>query len=411
MTDLGMVIVGAGEAGARAAAELRTQGWAGSITLIGEEKWAPYERPPLSKEQLVAEEEPSPVFILSDEMLARHDIRFLSGTAVERIDRDRHSAVLADGRQIRYERLLLATGARPRPFAVEGSDPSHVSYLRTYSDALALRARLQSGKRIAIIGGGFIGLEVAASAVKRGCSVTLIEVGPRILMRGVPEDIARIVDARHREAGVRFKLGTAIDRIQRTGNERSIVLADGSIVACDEIIAGIGAIPETTLAAACGLEIENGIRADEMLATSDPDIYAAGDCCSFPHRLYGGKRIRLEAWRNAQDQGLHVARNMLGAAEPYAAVPWFWSDQYELTLQVTGLADSGEKTVIRDMGTAGKLYFHLSGEGRLVAVSGIGSPGIAKDIRFGEMLIERQASPELDALANANVKLKSLLQA
>lgn len=411
MTKNGMVIIGAGEAGSRAAIELRTQGWIESITLIGEEKLSPYERPPLSKSTLISADEPSPAFILDNEKLLQHDIRFLSGCAVTQIDKRSHSVILADGRQLSYERLLLATGAHPRRLSIEGSGASSALYLRTYSDALALRDRLRPGKHVVVIGGGFIGLEVAASAVERGCSVTLIEVGPRILMRGVPKEIADIVEARHRAAGVEFRLGCAIDKIESIDDGYTIALADGKIISCDTLIAGIGAIPETSLAAKCGLEIDNGVRTDERLATSDSDIFAAGDCSSFPHNLYAGKRIRLEAWRNAQDQGMHVARNMLGAVEPFTAVPWFWSDQYELTLQVTGLPDCGEMTVKRDIGDVGKLFFHLSNDGRLVAASGIGSTAsIAKDIRLAEMLIQQQVKPDPKTLARADVKLKSLLR-
>lgn len=412
MFVFGMVIVGAGEAGTRAAVELRTQGWSGPITLIGEEKRAPYELPPLSKGILLAETEPSPVFILNNEKLLEYDIRFLSGSTTTKIDRAGHTINLADGQQIGYERLLLATGARPRKLSLEGSDCSNLLYLRTFADALSLRERLCPGKHIAVIGGGFIGLEVAASAIKRGCSVTLIEVGPRILMRGVPKEIADIVETRHREAGVVFKIGVAIERIEGTGHGNTIALADGTRISCDAIVVGIGAVPETSLAAGCGLEIENGVRADERLTTSDPDIFTIGDCCSFPHPLYEGRRIRLEAWRNAQDQGMHVVQNMLGAAEAYTALPWFWSDQYEQTLQVTGLTDCGEITVNRDLGDVGKLYFHLSSDGRLLAASGIG-PGtsISKDIRLAEMLIQKQVKLDPNALARPDVKLKSLLNA
>lgn len=412
MSEFGMVIVGAGEAGTRAAVELRNQGWSGPITLIGEEKRAPYELPPLSKGILLAETEPSPVFILDIEKLSQHEIRFLSGSTTTQIDRAGHTVKLADGQQVGYERLLLATGARPRKLSLEGSDCSSLLYLRSFSDALSLRGRLCPGKHVAVIGGGFIGLEVAASAIKRGCSVTLIEVGPRILMRGVPKEIADIVEARHREAGVVFKIGVAIERIEGTDQGNTIALADGTRISCDAIVVGIGAVPETSLAAGCGLEIENGVRADERLATSDPDIFTIGDCCSFPHPLYEGRRIRLEAWRNAQDQGMHVVQNMLGAAEAYTALPWFWSDQYEQTLQVTGLTDCGEITVNRDLGDVGKLYFHLSGDGRLLAASGIG-PGtsISKDIRLAEMLIQKQVKLDPNALSRPDVKLKSLLNA
>lgn len=412
MTDKGMVIVGAGEAGARAAVELRNRGWDGPITLIGEERQAPYERPPLSKQQLLAPDEPPPVFILNDDLLARHGIRLLAGSPVALIDRAAHEAVLADGSRVPYQKLLLTTGARPRKMSLDGSDLSQMMYLRTYRDALALRSRLQAGKRVVVIGGGFIGLEVAASARERGCSVTVIEAAPRILMRGVPEEIAHIVEARHLAAGVRMTCGTGIGSIEFDGSEHVIRLADGAVVRCDAIVAGIGAVPETSLAEACGLALENGIRVDERLATSDPDIFAAGDCCSFPHQLYGGRRIRLEAWRNAQEQGRHAAGGMLGANDPYTVLPWFWSDQYELTLQVVGLPDSGDVTVSRDLGEAGKLFFHLTGDGRLVSASGIGpSSGIAKDIRLAAMLIERHAVPSPEDLERPNVKLKSLLPA
>ncbi|MFP3126023.1 FAD-dependent oxidoreductase [Ectobacillus funiculus] len=410
MSKYGMVIVGAGEAGARAAIELRTQGWTGSITLIGEEKKAPYERPPLSKDCLLTEGEPSPSTILNQEQLAQYNIEFLSGSTVVEIDRSNHIVVLNNGQQIGYERLLLTTGARPRKLSLEGSEVPNILYLRTFADALALRSQLHTGKHVVIIGGGFIGLEVAASAIQRGCLVTLVEVAPRILMRGVPEEIAHMVEARHREAGVAFKLGVGISSIETTNDGQVIALADGTSIQCDMIVAGIGAIPETSLAAQCGLEIENGVRVNELLQTSDPHIFAAGDCCSFPHSLYDGKRIRLEAWRNAQDQGIHAARNMLGAADTYAAVPWFWSDQYDVTLQVTGLPDQGERTVIRDLRENGKLFFHFSLDGKLVAASGMGTAAIAKDIRIAEMLIEKKGTLDLEAFEKPEVKLKSLLK-
>ncbi|MED4601401.1 FAD-dependent oxidoreductase [Paenibacillus validus] len=411
MNEAGMVIIGAGEAGARAAVELRTQGWSGPITLIGEEKHAPYERPPLSKNLLLGEDEPSPIFILNDEKLLQHDITFLSGCMAVEIDRNNRAVILEDGRQLPYDRLLLATGARPRKYALEGSENADVLYLRTFSDALSLRSRLQPGTHVAVIGGGFIGLEAAASAVERGCTVSLIELGPRILTRGVPKEIADIVEARHRAAGVDFKLGVTIDSIANNGGRQAIVLADGTSIECDSIIIGIGAVPEITLAAGCGLEIENGIRVDERLQTSDPYIFAAGDCCSFPHALYDGRRIRLESWRNAQDQGSLAARNMMGAGEAYTVVPWFWSDQYEQTLQVAGLTDFGEIMVSRNIGEDGKFFFHLTSDGRLVAASAVGPISkIAKDIRFAEMLIQQQARPDLNNLENPDVKLKALLK-
>lgn len=407
----GMVIIGAGEAGTRAAMELRARGWQGSITMIGNEAGYPYERPPLSKQVLYKEEEPIPVTIANQTRLDKYDIRLISGDAAVRIDRSEHVVELASGLRIPYEKLLLATGANSRALTVEGSGTKDILYLRKFSDAIALRDRLQPGSHIAVVGGGFIGLEVAASARRNGCRVTLIEVGPRILMRGVPKEIADRVEQLHRSNGVDFIIGSMIERVERTESRYAVALADGSLVACDTILAGIGAIPETTLAADCGLELENGIKVDEKLATSDPDIFAAGDCCSFPHPLYGGRRVRLEAWRNAQDQGTHAASSMLGGMEPYTAIPWFWSDQYEETLQVAGLTEGSETTVQRDLGDAGKLYFHLAQDGRLVSVSGIGPEGgLARDIRIAEMLIEKQAKPDPADLANDGIRLKGLLR-
>ncbi|RIE00467.1 ferredoxin reductase [Cohnella faecalis] len=406
-----MVIIGAGESGARAAVELRAKGWAGSITLIGNEDQLPYERPPLSKHQLYQDEEPIPTAIVTRQQISDNRIQLISDDPAIKIDPVNHVVELKSGLSVPYERLLLAIGARSRQLNVPGAGAQEILYLRNFADALRLRGRLQPRKHIAIIGGGFIGLEVAASAIAKGCRVTLIEVAPRILMRGVPKEIADEVEQLHRHNGVEFIVGKMIDSVDKTESGYRVVLADGSDVACDVVLAGVGAIPETTLAEDCGLEIENGIKVNEYLVTSDPDIWAAGDCCSFPHPLYGGRRIRLESWRNAQNQGAHAAASMLGSLEPYASVPWFWSDQYDQTLQVAGLTDGTEQIVFRDMGDAGKLYFHLAQDGRLVSVSGIGPEGgLSKNFRFAEMLAEKQAKPDPASLADNAVSLKGLLK-
>ncbi len=410
MADAGMVIIGAGEAGARAAVELRTEGWQGAITLIGKEKLAPYERPPLSKSSLTGVIQPSPMTILDEEKQAQYGIQCIFDRTVVHIDRGNHQTELSDGQQIKYDKLLLATGAYPRQLNIEGSDMTGLLYLRTFVDALVLRERFLPGKHIVIIGAGFIGLEVAASARELGCSVTVIEVGPRILMRGVPTEIANIIEQRHRKAGVEFILGCGIHRIQRTIEGHYITLAEGTVVQCDTVVVGIGAIADTSLAAHSELQLDNGIWTDEQLTTSDPDIFAAGDCCSFPHGLYGGKRIRLEAWRNAQDQGTHVAHNMLGSSKPYLEIPWFWSDQYEQTLQVSGMPDAGVKTVCRDISEFDKMFFHLSIGGQLVSASAVGlNAKIAKDMRIAEMLIQKQAVVDPHLFENPEIKLKSLL--
>ncbi|MBB6634949.1 NAD(P)/FAD-dependent oxidoreductase [Cohnella thailandensis] len=413
MLEKKIVIVGAGEAGTRAAIELREQGWEGELTLVGDEPLHPYERPPLSKQQLSEEELPLPATILNAERMKELAIDFAAGDAAVRINREHKRVVLASGKELAYGKLLLATGSNPRMLAVPGDASGEMLYLRKHADAIAIRDCLRPGSRLAVIGGGFIGLEVAAGAIRRGCEATLIEVGPRILMRGVPEPIAAAVEARHREAGVRFHVGVGIASANRADGGYAIELADGTTVRADVIVAGIGAIPETALAEASGLAIENGIRVNERLQTSDPDIYAIGDCCSFPHPLFGGRRIRLESWRNAQDQGTHVATGLLGASEPYRSLPWFWSDQYELTLQVAGLSDPSDRIVLRDLGETGRIYFHLAGDGRLVCASGIGpSDGaIAREMKLAERLTERQPVIPAEELADPSRKLKDLLRA
>jgi 3-phenylpropionate/trans-cinnamate dioxygenase ferredoxin reductase component len=412
MSTSGMVIVGAGEAGARAAIGLRELGWTGRITLIGKEKHFPYERPPLSKQHLTDDEEPVQAVILNDNLLKEHQIEFLAGRTAEWINRENHLLELSDGHKLQYERMLLTTGAVPRKVTLPGSGIKKISYLRTFADSLRIRQNLKTGRHIAIIGGGFIGLEVAASAIQRGCMVTLVEAAPRILMRGVPEEIANMVKTLHSKNGVAFKIGVSILGIDESNDTFTINLADGESIVCDVVIAGIGAVPETSLAEVSGLEIENGIRVNEQLMTSDSDIFAAGDCCSFPHPLYEGRRLRLEAYRNAQEQGMHAAQNMLLTPTPYTAIPWFWSDQYDQTLQVAGLLDEGSKKVVREFGEEGKIYFHLSEDNILKAVSGMGTyRGIAKEMLLAEKLIEKQAKLEPEYLANPFNSLKKLLRA
>ena len=401
-----MVIIGAGMAGARAVVNLRPSGWQGAITLIGEETLLPYDRPPLSKSMITDEAEPAPVWLLQDSVVASLDARVITGNRAVAIDRLVKAVELEDGERISYDKLLLATGAAPRRLTVTGGELVYT--LRNYGDGDHLRNRLRASASAAIIGGGFIGLEVAASARKLGCRVALIEAQPRILMRGVPEDIAAVIHARHAEAGVSLHVGTGLSAVETGG----VVLADGRKIEAEIVIAGIGAAPEVALATQAGLDIDNGIACDATLRTSDPDIYAAGDCCSFPHDLFGGKRIRLESWRNASDQANVATENMLGGTKTYTAVPWFWSDQYDLSLQIAGLPGDAVSTVRRTVSDSAVLIFHLDGSGRLVAASGVGQGNaVARDIKLSEMLIGKRAAPDAASLADPGVSLKKLLQA
>ncbi|MFO1144035.1 MAG: FAD-dependent oxidoreductase [Amaricoccus sp.] len=400
----GMVIIGAGECGTRAALALREGGYDGPITLIGTEPHGPYERPPLSKDAMVAEE-PSPKAISGADGIAAAGIDFRPGATAAAIDRAERAVVLADGTRLPYERLLIATGARARRLPLPGADGGNVAVLRDLDDAARIRAALGPGRRLAIVGGGFIGLELAASARKRGTSVTVIEALPRLLTRGVPPEIAAVLEDRHRAEGVDFVFDARVDAITADG----AALAGGTIVPADLVVIGIGAAPDTALAEAAGLALDNGVAVDAGLATDDPSVFAAGDCCSFLHPHYENRRVRLESWRSAQEHGTLAARNMLGHGESITAVPWFWSDQYDLTLQIAGLAAGADTHVRRDIAN-GFVLFHLATDGRLLAASGVGTGNaVARDIRLAEMLIARAAHPDPTALADAGVSLKKLL--
>ena len=400
-----MVIVGAGMAGARAVIALRAADYKGPITLIGEEAYLPYDRPPLSKAAITSSEAPTPALLLDDDQLRSLGATFIRNAKALKLDLKNKTVALSTGVSVPYEKLLIATGAKPRKLSIEGGE--HALLLRDFGDAEVLREAFQPNKKIVIIGGGFIGLELASSAKKRGCDVTLIEAQPRILMRGVTEAIAKIVNDKHVSEGVELLIGTGLAKLEK----HAVHLADGRIILADTIIAGIGAAPEIALAADAGLKIENGIACDENMRSSDPHVFAAGDCANFPHGLYGGKRTRLEAWRSATDQANTAAENMLGGSKVHSAIPWFWSDQFDLTLQIAGMPDLGSEIVRRNLSPDSFVLFHLTEEGRLVGASGIGiGNAIGREVRLAEMLIAKNISPTASDLADANIQLKTFLK-
>jgi len=400
-----MMIVGAGRAGARAVVGLREHGWQGAITLIGEEALPPYDRPPLSKASITIETDPTPVLLLDEDTMRSLGATWIGGSPVVAIDRARKHVSLADGRKVAYEKLLLATGAKPRKLSLPGAERSML--LRDFADTLALRAVFTPGAAIAIVGGGFIGLELASSAAKRGCNVTVIEALPRILLRGVPQQIAEVVGARHAEAGVAIISNAKIAAIQHN----AVMLQDAHRVEADILIAGIGAAPAVGLGEQAGLAMDNGIACDDHMRTSDPDIYAAGDCCSFPHPIFGGRRMRLEAWRSAQDQAAVATENMAGGDKRFEAVPWFWSDQYDLNLQIAGAPEDGIRVITRPLKDGAFILCHLKDDGTLVGASGLGKGNtIARDIKMLEMLIGKQAKPAEAALINPETQLRALLK-
>jgi 3-phenylpropionate/trans-cinnamate dioxygenase ferredoxin reductase subunit len=390
------VVVGAGEAGTRAALALRDAG-AAPVTLIGAEPHPPYERPPLSKPK-GAGVTIRPIAQTLDGIDAR------LGIEAEAIDRAERTVRLSDGSSVGYDRLLLATGARPRalPFDRDGA----ALVLRTRGDAEAIFGLAKPGARAVIFGAGLIGLELAAELRQLGLAVTVLEAAPRAMGRVLPAPIAAELVARHVEEGVGIRFDAQAEAVA----PGRVTLMGGEALLADLVIAAIGVIPNTALAEEAGLPTANGIVTDAGLRTEDPAIFAAGDCAAIDHPHYG--RFRFETWRNACDQGALAARAMLGEDVAFAVHPWFWSDQYDLGLQMVGLHDPARTLVRRELADGGSISFELDQGGVLRAACGLG-PGVsvAKDIRLAEMMIEKTARPALDALGDQATSLKALLRA
>jgi 3-phenylpropionate/trans-cinnamate dioxygenase ferredoxin reductase subunit len=404
-----MVIVGAGQAGGRAALTLRDLGHDGPIVLLGAEAAAPYERPPLSKAFLTGEREAAEFTFASADVLAAAGIEFRPACRVAAIDRASRTVRFGSGERLAYGKLLLATGRRARRLPLPTAVADRVHYLRDLGDARRLMDGLAGGRHLLVVGGGFIGLEVAASAVSLGCRVTVVDVAPRVLSRIVPPPLATLLQARHEAAGVAIRLGTGIERVANAGDRLLATLTDGSALEIDLMLVGIGAVPRTELAEAAGLRVDHEVAVDATLATSDPDIFAAGDVCAWPD-ADGTGLIRLESWQNAEAQGALAARNMLGAGEAYAVLPWFWSEQYELTLQIAGRPELPARTVARAVGADGRLLFHLDRGDRPIGVSGVGPAAFAREFKLARLLLERGAPCERALLADPAAGLKALLR-
>jgi 3-phenylpropionate/trans-cinnamate dioxygenase ferredoxin reductase subunit len=399
-----VVVIGAGQAGSALVARLRSGGHAGAITLIGEEPVPPYQRPPLSKGYLLGEMSADRLILRSDAFYAEQAIALRLGTRVSAIDPAARTVTLGN-ETLGYDQLALTTGAVPRrlPAAI-GGDLAGVFTVRTLADIDAMRPLFLAGQRVVIVGGGYIGLEAAAAAAKLGLEVTVVELAPRILQRVAAPETSDYMRALHRSHGVTILEGTGLDRlIGVAGKVVAARLVDGRELRADFVIVGVGIVPATALAEAAGLAIENGIRTDALGRTSDPHIWAAGDCASFPWR---DGRIRLESVQNAIDQAECVAGNMLGAGQPYVPLPWFWSDQYDCKLQIAGLNTGYDRIVTR--GPEGEaVSFWYFGGGRLLAVDAMND---SRAYMVGKRLIEMGRSPEPAVLADPGTNLKALLR-
>lgn len=389
------VIVGAGEAGTRAAAALRDAGER-AVLLLSEEAVAPYERPPLSK--------PDPEHGIRRPVavdLAGIELRL--ATRVAAIDRTAARLETEAGERIAYDRLLLATGARPRRLA--GDPRRRALVLRTLADAEAIYARARAGGRAVIVGAGLIGLELAAELRRRGLEVNVVELAARALGRAVPAELAEHLVERHEREGTVFRFGVGVEAIEEEG----VRLADGTFLEADLLLAAIGVEPETGLAEAAGLPCAHGILVDARLRTADPAIFAAGDCAAVDHPRYG--RVRFESWRMACDQGAFAGRAMRGEAATFEALPWFWSDQWDLSLQVVGLCDSARRAVHRPLPEGGLMRFELDADGGLQAAAALGPASvIGREIRLAERLVARAAISPPEHLADPKVDLRRLLR-
>jgi 3-phenylpropionate/trans-cinnamate dioxygenase ferredoxin reductase component len=339
-------IVGAGLAGAKAAETLRERGFDGRIVLIGDEPVRPYERPPLSKGYLTGEADQASVFVHDEAFYPGHSIELCTGTAVTGIDPAGHALTLSGGTRLRYDRALLATGSAPRRLTLPGADLDGVHYLRTLADADALSAAAGAASSAVVIGAGWVGAEVTASLRRRGLAVTLIEPCAVPLERVLGPEIGAVYADLHARHGVTLRFGEGVQALHGQGHVRQVRTTTGTTVAADLVVAGIGAQPRTRLAAAAGLAVDNGVVTDEHLRTSHPDIYAAGDIANAWHPRFGA-RLRVEHWANALHQGETAAANMLGVDEPYANVPYFFSDQYDLGMEYTGHCPQWDRVILR----------------------------------------------------------------
>ncbi len=401
----GIVIVGAGQAGASLAAKLRASGYLGKVTLIGEEHVPPYQRPPLSKAYLLGEMAQERLFLRPESFYAEHDITLKTDCRVDAIDTAGRTIVLGTD-VLEYEELALVTGAvaRRMPPAIGGLlDGVHVVRGLHHIDRLA--PEMGAGRRVLIVGGGYIGLEAAAVASKLGLEVTLVEMAERILQRVAAKETSDFFRALHKAHGVDLREGVGLERLTGEGRVSGAVLTDGTELAVDLVIVGVGVTPAIELAEAAGLVIENGIAVDAQGRTSDPHIWSAGDCASFPRR---GERIRLESVQNAIDQAELVASNMLGAGVEYDPKIWFWSDQYDVKLQIAGLNTGYDRVVVRRGEKEGAMsHWYFAGE-RLLAVDAMNEP---RAYMVGKRLIDAGKSADPAVLADPTSDLKALMRA
>jgi 3-phenylpropionate/trans-cinnamate dioxygenase ferredoxin reductase subunit len=399
----GVVIVGASHAAVQAIDTLRREGFAGPITLVGDEPLLPYNRPPLSKKYLSGELAAERLLLRSPNFYTQHGITLELGRRVTAIDRGAGRLRLDDGRELGYGHLLLCLGSRPRLLEIEGAGLTGIHYLRTAADVEGIRADLAPGRRAVVIGAGYIGLETAASLRHLGVEVTVLEMADRPLNRVVAPAMSEFYRRRHEHEGVRILCNTTVQGFLGTDRVRAVASSAGELPA-DLVVIGVGVLPEVTLPTAAGLRCDNGVLVDEGCRSSDPRVYAAGDCTNHPSVRYG-RRVRLESVDNAVEQARVAASNICGKAARHEHVPWFWSDQYDLKLQIVGLSQGYDAAIVRgDPAGHGFAIYYLA-KGELLAVDAVNSP---RDFMLGRKWIAERRHPDPDQVADPTVDLKTL---
>lgn len=402
-----VAIVGAGQAGLQVAATLREQGYAGNVVLIGDEPHAPYQRPPLSKGYLLGEVSAAQVGLRPPAFFEKQGIRLVTGKRAVAIDRARRLLRLVDDAVVEYDQLVLATGARNRPLAVPGAELGNVCFLRTLDEAELLRAQLTAAKNVVVIGAGFIGLEFAAAAVKRGVCTTVLDIAGRPMARALSTTMSAIAAREHTQLGVRLRLQTQVSRLLGDhGRVSAVETSDGEVLPADLVVIGIGVLPNVELAQSCGLASDDGIVVDEFLKTSDPNISAIGDVVAHPNPYAHNQRVRLESVQNAADQARCVAQRILGQPAPYHVVPWFWSHQGNLKLQMAGLPSIGCEEVVRGDVLTSACSVFLFHEHRLVCVESLNRPA---DHMLARRLLAQRSEITPQQAADLSFDLKSLL--
>ncbi len=399
-----IVIIGAGHAAGQLTASLRQQGYEGALQVIGDEPHLPYQRPPLSKAYLAGELDAEGLNFRPAEFYDKATAEMITATRVDVIDRDAKQLTLSDGRTLSYTKLALTTGSRVRRLSLPGSELAGIYYLRNIADVDGIRQHLQAEAKLVICGGGYIGLEVAAVCAKHGLDVTVLEMADRVMNRVVAPQVSEFYETVHREAGVNIKTSVQVSGFEGREKVEHVTCTDGTSYPADFVVIGVGVVPNSELAAAAGLATDNGIVVDQYAATADPDIVAAGDCTNHPSQRYGA-RIRLESVQNAVDQAKAAAATLCGNPTEYAAIPWFWSDQFDLKLQIAGLSQGHDAVVVRG-NPADRAFsvFYLQG-GELLAVDAINRP---QEFMLSKRLIAARARLDATRIEDTSISMKEL---